>query len=83
MNYIELLRDTARKAGNCACLGIDPNFGALPEGLDVRQFFLELFEAGCAGFRGFSWNTALHAPGWSIFLAAVREAARPVRLDFF
>ena len=45
MNYIELLRDTARKAGNCACLGIDPNFGALPEGLDVRQFFLELFEA--------------------------------------
>ncbi|MBP5161674.1 MAG: orotidine-5'-phosphate decarboxylase [Spirochaetales bacterium] len=45
MNYIELLKDTARKAGNCACLGIDPNFGALPEGLDVRQFFLELFEA--------------------------------------
>ena len=44
MNYIELLKDTAAKAGNCACLGIDPNFGALPEGLDVKQFFLELFE---------------------------------------
>ena len=44
MNYIELLKHTAAKAGNCACLGIDPNFGALPEGLDVKQFFLELFE---------------------------------------
>lgn len=44
MDYVTLLEETAGRTGNCACLGIDPNFGALPEGLDVRSFFLELFE---------------------------------------
>ena len=44
MDYVTLLEKTALAAGNCACLGIDPNFGALPDGLDVRSFFLELFE---------------------------------------
>lgn len=44
MNYIQLLEGTARQAGNCTCLGIDPNFSALPEGLGVRDFYLQLFE---------------------------------------
>ena len=44
MNYIELLSSSAKKAGNCACMGIDPNFSALPEGVEVSEFFLTLFE---------------------------------------
>ncbi len=44
MNYIQMLERTAREAGNCTCLGIDPNFSALPEGLGVRDFYLQLFE---------------------------------------
>ena len=45
MDYIELLEKTAKESGNCACMGIDPNYSALPEGLSVENFFLELFEA--------------------------------------
>ncbi len=45
MNYISLLEKTAKDAGNCACMGIDPNFSALPKGVSVQAFFLELFEA--------------------------------------
>ena len=44
MNYIQLLEKTARESGNCACMGIDPNFSALPEGVEVSEFFLTLFE---------------------------------------
>ncbi len=44
MDYLTLLESTAKEAGNCTCMGIDPNFSALPEGMDVRSFFLELFE---------------------------------------
>ena len=44
MNYIQLLEKTARDAGNCACMGIDPNFSALPEGVSVEDFFCTLFE---------------------------------------
>ena len=44
MDYITLLQTTAKDAGNCACMGIDPNFGALPEGVSVRDFFCALFE---------------------------------------
>lgn len=44
MNYIEMLQTTARDAGNCACMGIDPNFGALPAGVSVEDFFCTLFE---------------------------------------
>jgi orotidine-5'-phosphate decarboxylase len=43
-NYIELLEKTAKEAKSCACMGIDPNFSALPQNLTVEQFFLELFE---------------------------------------
>ncbi len=45
MNYNLLLEKTAKESGNCACMGIDPNFSALPAKLDVKAFFLELFEA--------------------------------------
>ena len=44
MDYLTLLKTSAKEAGNCACLGIDPNFSALPQGMDVTGFFLELFE---------------------------------------
>lgn len=44
MNYAELLKKTALEAGNCACMGIDPNFSALPEGVSVQAFFCTLFE---------------------------------------
>lgn len=44
MDYITLLETTAKGAGNCACMGIDPNFSALPEGVSVQAFFCTLFE---------------------------------------
>lgn len=44
MNYITLLKSTAKDAGNCACMGIDPNFSALPEGYGVKDFFCSIFE---------------------------------------
>ena len=44
MDYNSLLTATAKESGNCACMGIDPNFSALPEGVSVEAFFLELFE---------------------------------------
>ena len=44
MDYIKLLETTAKTAGNCACMGIDPNFSALPEGISVEDFFCTLFE---------------------------------------
>ena len=37
MNYITLLETTAKSSGNCACMGIDPNFSALPEGIGVEE----------------------------------------------
>ena len=44
MNYLDLLTASAKSAGNCACMGIDPNFSALPEGVSVSEFFCTLFE---------------------------------------
>lgn len=44
MNYVQLLETTAKSAGNCTCMGIDPNFSALPQGVSVQQFFTTLFE---------------------------------------
>lgn len=45
MNYRELLASSAGKAGNSACMGIDPDFDALPEKMSVESFYLELLEA--------------------------------------
>ncbi len=45
MNYREKLTASAKKAGSSACMGIDPGFDALPEGMSVDSFFLELLEA--------------------------------------
>ena len=44
MDYITLLQKTAKDAGNCACMGMDPNFSALPQGVSVQDFFCALFE---------------------------------------
>ena len=44
MDYNALLESSARLAGNCACMGIDPNFKALPEGVGAADFFLAIFE---------------------------------------
>ena len=44
MDYIDLLRTSAKDSGSCSCMGIDPNFSALHQGVDVKTFFLTLFE---------------------------------------
>ena len=44
MNYLNLLSASAKSSGNCACMGIDPNFQALPDGVSVSGFFCALFE---------------------------------------
>ena len=52
MDYISLLESTAKESGNCACMGIDPNFSALPEGMEVSEFFCAIFEEmGRTGIR--------------------------------
>nr|WP_044971488.1 hypothetical protein [Treponema denticola] len=30
MNYIDLLKTSAKKTNNCACMGLDPIFEAVP-----------------------------------------------------
>lgn len=50
MTYADLLRESARKAGNVACMGLDPQLALLPPSdKSVRErlssFFKELFEA--------------------------------------
>lgn len=42
MMYKDLLLESAVKAGNSACMGIDPNLSALPEGMKVDDYFIEL-----------------------------------------
>ena len=44
MEYRALLETASREAGNCTCMGIDPNFAALPEGVGVEAFFCGIFE---------------------------------------
>lgn len=50
MNYKARLRESAAKTGNCACMGLDPQWDVLPHrsghiAEDLRRFFQELFEA--------------------------------------
>ena len=50
MGYKRLLRESAQRAGNCACMGLDPQWDVLPYrsghiAEDLRRFFQELFEA--------------------------------------
>lgn len=50
MKFKERLRQSAAMSGNCACMGLDPQWDVLPYrsghiAEDVRQFFQELFEA--------------------------------------
>lgn len=42
MMYKDLLLESARNAGNSACMGIDPNLSAMPEGMKVDDYFIEL-----------------------------------------
>ena len=50
MTYKNLLRESAHKTLNCACMGLDPQWDVLPYrsghiAEDIRRFFQELFEA--------------------------------------
>ncbi len=50
MNYISLLKQSAKQAGNCACMGLDPQWQFLPNKSDnlkndIVSFFEELFLA--------------------------------------
>ncbi|UTC67669.1 MULTISPECIES: orotidine-5'-phosphate decarboxylase [unclassified Treponema] len=49
MNYIELLKTSAERTNNCACMGLDPIIEAIPQKTgnlkdDLISFFKELFE---------------------------------------
>ncbi len=44
MMYKEKLIKSAKTTGNCGCMGIDPNFSALPEKMNVENYFLTLLE---------------------------------------
>lgn len=50
MNYIELLKTSAEKTNNCACMGLDPQLESIPYKTgnlkeDILLFFRELFSA--------------------------------------
>lgn len=57
MTYKELLLDSAKRTGNCGCMGIDPNLSALPEKMKVDDYYISLFEEmdkrnlKCAAFK--------------------------------
>lgn len=44
MSYKSLLIESAEKTGNIACMGIDPNLSALPSGMNVDDYYIELLE---------------------------------------
>ncbi|PIE98862.1 MAG: orotidine-5'-phosphate decarboxylase [Treponema sp.] len=44
MNYINLLNISAKKAGNLACMGLDPQTQYLPKNYDITDFFKTIFE---------------------------------------
>ncbi len=44
MMYKEKLITSAEKYASCSCMGIDPNISALPEGVDLKTYFLTLIE---------------------------------------
>lgn len=74
MNYITLLRSSAEKTNNCACMGLDPQMEALPHKTgnikkDIIAFFKNIFAAMktenlCpAAFKpNISYYTALDKP---------------------
>ena len=49
MNYIQLLEESARDVGNCACMGLDPQLSLIPQGEDgdvrksLNDYFTQLF----------------------------------------
>lgn len=50
MNYLELLKASAEKTNNCACMGLDPQLESIPHKTgnlkeDILLFFTELFSA--------------------------------------
>lgn len=44
MNYIELLKKSAKETGNITCMGLDPKLEVLPLNTDLVDFFSQLFE---------------------------------------
>ncbi len=74
MMYKDLLLESAGKAGNSACMGIDPNLSALPEGMKVDDYFIELLSEmdkrglRCAAFKpNIGYFSRLDSPREGIF----------------
>ena len=44
MDYRSLLEKTAKENNTISCMGIDPNFSALPEGISVDSYYVTLLE---------------------------------------
>ena len=42
MDYRTLLEKTAKENKSISCMGIDPNFSALPEGVGVDSYYVTL-----------------------------------------
>ena len=44
MDYRSLLEKTAKENNSISCMGIDPNFSSLPEGVGVDAYYVTLLE---------------------------------------
>ena len=44
MDYRSLLEKTAKENNSISCMGIDPNFSALPSGISVDSYYVTLLE---------------------------------------
>ena len=42
MDYRSLLEKTAKENNSISCMGIDPNFSSLPEGVGVDAYYVTL-----------------------------------------
>ena len=93
MGYKRLLRESAQRAGNCACMGLDPQWDVLPYrsghiAEDLRRFFQELFEAmvryklSPAAFKpNIGYYAALDDPRKGAFEGSLAHAAGLGRLE--
>ena len=44
MDYRSLLEKTAKENNSISCMGINPNFSSLPEGVGVDAYYVTLLE---------------------------------------
>lgn len=82
-SYCQLLEKSARRTGNCACMGLDPQWDVLPYRSgdiqkDITRFFFELFEAMekrnlmPAAFKpNIGYYTALDEPRKALFTGSL------------